>query len=610
MKTPTHRLVRDVDYYSIGPQQASPPDGRLAAGTLVAMLEEHPAYSRVQAPEELDVFVASDALQPLDANQAVPQREQLDSVELTYGGQPLRLTKSPSLIGIKMQGNNPLKTALGPDNLPNTAPQTLGGFAIVDVEHAKQGMEIKLDTLRNDSNVAAGTHVFHTSDDGVPFLPTGQIYIEFQPGTSTEECQQLLDEQNLTIIEARGERTLIAQTTKSSPNPIKAAANLQQSPLVAVAEPDLATPSKILRLQLPADERLVDQWHLRNSGLHHGTAIGFKKGADARVIDAWEQSQSLGDIGVIVAVIDDGFDLSHPDLSGDGKIVAAMDFTRNTASPLPDMVARNWHGTACAGVAVGSANGVGILGAAPQARLMPVRWGDSLSDAQVESWFNYVAAMGAWVVSCSWKATAKVYTLSTRIRTAITNCARQGRNGLGTIVCFAAGNDNTDIDDAAKITINGFATHPEVMAIAASTSRDERSDYSNFGAQISVCAPSSGAGGWRITTADVQGSYTTNGVVREAGYSPGAYTNEFGGTSSACPLVAGVCAWLFSLNPKITAEELRRAVESTARKIGSPANYDAYGHSPGYGFGCVDAAAAAVALKGILAALATDKVAQ
>jgi subtilisin family serine protease len=605
METPTHRLVRDVDYYSVGPQQGTPPDGRLASGTLVVLLEEHAAYSRVETPESQAVFVASDALQPLEANQASLQLDQSDAVELTYGGQPLRLTKSPRLMGIKMHGNKSLKMALGPDAAVTNNPQTLGGFAIVDVGQAEQDMENKLDALRADSNVAAGTHVFHTSDDGVPFLPTGQIYIEFRPGTSAEECQKLLDEQNLTILEARGERTLIAQTTKSSPNPVKAAANLQQSPLVAVAEPDLATPSKIL-LQLPADERLVDQWHLRNSGLHHGTTLGFKKGADARVIDAWEQSQSLGDIGVIVAIIDDGFDLAHPDLSGEGKIVAAMDFTRNTSSPVPDMAAGNWHGTACAGVAVGSANGVGILGAAPQARLMPVRWGASLSDSQVESWFNYVAAMGAWVVSCSWKASAKVYTLSTRIRTAIANCAQQGRNGLGTIVCFAAGNDNVDIDDAGMVTVNGFATHPDVMAIAASTSRDERSDYSNFGTQISVCAPSSGAGGWRITTADVQGSYISSGVVREAGYSAGAYTNDFGGTSSACPLVAGVCAWLFSINPTITARQLRQAVERTARKIGNPTDYDAQGHSRGYGYGCVDAAAAATFLKENWAAPATS----
>ncbi|GAB3307606.1 S8/S53 family peptidase [Hymenobacter tenuis] len=606
MPTPTHLITHETAYYVVGPQQGSPPDGSLTAGTPVVMLDEHSNYCRVQLPDGNAVFVESGALQPVAGDPAAPEGGYPEAIELSYGGKPLQLTKSPRLVGLKLQSSSALKLGSGAEVSLASTPETLGGFTLVDTGQAAPQMETQLDALRAGGQVTQGTHVYHTSDDGVPFVPTGQIYIEFHASASTEQCQQLLDAQHLTIIEARGERTVLVQTTKSSPNPIKAAATLQQSPLVAVAEPDLATPSKILRLQLPADERLVDQWHLRNSGLHFGTALGFKKGADARVIDAWEQSQSLGDIGVIVAIIDDGFDLAHPDLSGDGKIVAPMDFMRRTTSPLPDLIAGNWHGTACAGVAVGSANGVGILGAAPQARLMPVRWGADLSDAQLESWFNYVAAMGAWVVSCSWKAKAAVFPLSTRARTAIANCARQGRSGMGTVVCFAAGNENTDIDDATGATMNGFATHPDVMAIAASTSRDERSDYSNFGALISVCAPSSGAGGWRITTADVQGKYTKSGVVVEAGYSPGAYTNDFGGTSSACPLVAGICAWLFSLHPSVTAQQVRQAIESTARKIGNPTDYNARGHSPKFGYGCVDAASAATALKASATAEATS----
>jgi hypothetical protein len=205
------------------------------------------------------------------------------------------------------------------------------------------------------------------------------------------------------------------------------------------------------------------------------------------------------------------------------------------------------------------------------------------------------------VVSCSWGARAKRFVLSTRATRAIERCAREGRGGLGTVICFAAGNENRDIYAPAQNSINGFATHPDVIAVAACTSRDQRSDYSNFGTGIFVCAPSSGAGGWGITTADVMGQYTRGDQTFEAGYSPGAYTDDFGGTSSAAPLVAGVCALLFSIRPELSAAEVRELLQRTARRIGGESAYDARGHSRQFGYGCVNAEAAVEALLADLA---------
>ena len=326
--------------------------------------------------------------------------------------------------------------------------------------------------------------------------------------------------------------------------------------------------------------------------MHRGTRVGFKKGADARVVAAWRHAKTLGDPTVVVAVIDDGFDLKHPDLSGEGKIVSPMDFTRNSNEPVPDLLGEDWHGTACAGVAVGNADSKGIVGAAPQCRLMPVRWGRDLSDREIENWFGWVKEQGAWVVSCSWGAAAKVFRLSTRVSRAITRCAREGRQGLGCVICFAAGNDNHDINDPTGAFLDGFATHPDVIAVAACNSRDQRSNYSNYGKEISVCASSSGAGGWGITTADVMGHFLRGGIWFEAGYSPGAFTHDFGGTSSACPLVAGICGLLLSIKPSMKAAEVKQLMQRTARRIGDPTAYDASGHSPNYGYGCIDALAA------------------
>jgi subtilisin family serine protease len=158
---------------------------------------------------------------------------------------------------------------------------------------------------------------------------------------------------------------------------------------------------------------------------------------------------------------------------------------------------------------------------------------------------------------------------------------------------FAAGNEDSDVNDPAGGTVSGFAIHPDVIAVAASTSRDQRSHYSNFGREISVCAPSSGAGGWGILTSDVRG--VDPGTGQALGYTDGDYESDFGGTSSACPLVAGVAALVLSVNPALTAAQVKALLQRTARRIGPKSAYDASGHSVHFGHGCVDARAAVAA---------------
>jgi subtilisin family serine protease len=596
----------------------------------------------------------------------------MSDAKIRYGGSELTLHKSADLVGVRPapRGGAALHRTLTRHGAA-AEPQRLGSFQVVNVAAAPAGAEETLDELRRQPGIDAGTHVYYTSADAVPFVPTGSLYIVFRAGAALEACQRLLDELQLEIVEARGERTVIARVTAGSPNPIKTAAALQADPCVAVAEPDLATPGRLTAIALPRGgspalpaapapamspapvsgtapgtapgtgpgtasgtgpgtgpgtasapaprrtargralplDALTDrQWHLRNTGRLEGSPLNLKPGADARVVAAWQATRSFGSRDCIVAVIDDGFDLAHDDLGGPGKIVAPWDFTRRSPDvrpefneqyprfePGPGVWVGDWHGTACAGVAIGAQNGRGILGAAPNARLMPIRWGVSLADAEVEAWFDYVTAQGAWVVSCSWSAAARNYPLSTRKAAAIARCAREGRGGRGAVICFAAGNEDRDIDDPqdpAGASVNGFATHPDVIAVAASTSRDEKAHYSNRGAAIALCAPSSGRGGRGIFTSDVTGVFTRGGIAVDAGYGPGDFTAGFGGTSSATPLVAGICALILSANPQLTAAEVKQLVTGTARKIGTGAAYGPRGHSPHFGYGCIDAAAA------------------
>ena len=85
--------------------------------------------------------------------------------------------------------------------------------------------------------------------------------------------------------------------------------------------------------------------------------------------EAWDITRGARD--VVVAVIDDGFDIDHPDFQGVGKIVQPRDFVDGDAKPFP--TAANYHGTPCAGVAIAEANGRGVVGVAPGCAFMPVR---------------------------------------------------------------------------------------------------------------------------------------------------------------------------------------------------------------------------------------------
>ena len=533
----------------------------------------------------------------------------MDKITLKRGRGVVSLEKSEDLIAIRPSPSAHIQDVLASSS--RLAPQddtgiTLGAFRLLKVGDSTESMENTLDQLRQHHLVDAGSHVYHTSQHQAPYVPTGQITLRFMPSSTSDQRQEVLDRYALEILEVRrpelpsdeAAETLIVRTTPGSPNPLKVAHQLQQeTEVVLLAEPDLATPARSFAIQLPSDSLLKDQWHLRNTGIQSGSTTGLKAGADARVVDAWKRAKSLGSAKCIVAVIDDGFDLKHPDLSGGNKVVAPWDFTTNTDDPSPrafhpDVRFAEWHGTACAGVAVGRANGSGIVGAAPDCRLMPVRWGPYLSDDQIESWFAHVANHGASVVSCSWGAADPYYVLSQRQEEAIARCATKGRGGLGCVIVFAAGNDNHDINNPAGGTLDGFAIHPDVIAVAASNSMDRKSSYSNYGNEISVCAPSSGAGGRGILTSDVTGRFVYGGVSYDAGYSAGDFTWTFGGTSSAAPLVAGICALVLSVNPKLSAKGVKKLIEKTARRMGDMQSYTGNGHSVYHGYGCVNADAA------------------
>jgi subtilisin family serine protease len=260
------------------------------------------------------------------------------------------------------------------------------------------------------------------------------------------------------------------------------------------------------------------------------------------------------------------------------------------------------HGTACAGVACADGN-FGASGVAPRARLMPIRLQSELGSQDEADAFEWAARNGADVISCSWGPRDGDFRnpndplhnhfepLLDNTRKAIEFAVTHGRNGKGCVVLFAAGNGNESVDN------DGYASNPQVIAVAACNDSGNKSPYSDKGNAVWCTFPSNNffpsktPGIW---TTDITGKRGYNaGQPFPAGDAAGNYTSTFGGTSSACPGAAGVAALIISRNPELRWDEVKDIFRRSSDRIDlAGGQYDAQGHSPIYGFGRVNARAA------------------
>jgi subtilisin family serine protease len=503
----------------------------------------------------------------------------MSKITVNFGNGTVVLEKSKKYVGVKatatrsLGGSSALKEATKETLMPY-----LGGFKIISVKNqtGQRGLiNSKLDGLRGLAEVESGTHVYHIAGSDKPLVPTGSIYVTFEEKVSEKQQIALLTKYNLTLKKRRGSLKVVAQVTAESANPLKCAAKLQRLKAVARAEPDIDTPLDHYEFAEPTAKLWSHMWHLDNKGtIPDSPTIHMKPGADVKAIDAWKLLDGYGNPNIVVAVIDNGIDLEHPDLQT--KIVKPVTLWEGPQALDLFNNAIYTHGTPCAGVATAPNDG-GSCGSAPAARLMPMS-GTGFSIEITEQMFNYCIDNGADVISCSWGTIDGSFALSQEKLDVIAKAAKEGRGGKGCVVCFAAGNEGAD-------SINVYGEHPDVICVGASTSEDEHADYSNTGSNLTVCAPSNGGNFVIIAPKaswDDETPYQFDGIDR------GPLHKDFGGTSSATPLVAGVCALILSANPNLTAKEVKEILTQTADKIGEPTDYTE-GHSIKFGYGRVNA---------------------
>ena len=539
---------------------------------------------------------------------------------LQRGGEELPVMKLPDRFTTRLRQPSDL-IALR-DYLQPLGVRAVGGGQLVEWQVTPADLENSLIRARHHPAVQFASHGYRllTSPHTWIYL-TAEVTVQFSPATSPARMAAILTPLGLEIdhplvgIPA----TVVAVVTGGAQeNPLKLANRLIRQPEVLAAEPNLVVETS--QLYRPRDNRYGQQWHLFHQG---GANLSPNSHINAEA--AWDITR--GSRSVVIAITDDGFDLNHPDLQGLGKLVAPLDLQDQDAVPLPQRQEEN-HGTAVAGLAVGEENGSGIVGVAPGCALLPIRTTGFIDDRSIEQLFEQAVQRGAAVIACSWSPASNYFPLTLRQTNAITRAATEGRNGKGCVIVFSAGNANRPLSGTVNEGqwphnalsgptqwLSGFAVHPDVIAVAASTSLATKAAYSNWGTSIAIAAPSNNAPpnmalpqvGTVPTGPEIRQTLPGLGMVTSdrgdaAGYDPGHYTTTFGGTSSACPVVAGVAGLVLSVNPHLTARQVREILQTTADKIVDPnpdpqlglsyGTYDGRGHSQWFGYGKVNAFAA------------------
>jgi subtilisin family serine protease len=356
------------------------------------------------------------------------------------------------------------------------------------------------------------------------------------------------------------------------------------------------------------------QWHLdtQTSGAAH----------DANLAGAW--NRNLTGQGVTIGFVDDGLQISHPDLSPNYSAADSYDFGQNDANPSPvfsNSSAGNPngdnHGTAVAGVAgARGGNDMGGTGAAPHANLAGLRvdFPNQTTQMFIDATLYHSSGANTDIkVKNHSYGVFTTYVDQTSHATAVVTS-----HNAGTIHVFAAGNErcsdaqfgacglrfNAPIDgDANKKHLQSLQ---ETITVAALGSSGVFATYSNWGANIWVTAPSSSfrAGEFAITTTD-----RTGGAVATGGYnnSPAGdidafpdldYTSRFGGTSSSAPLVAGIMALGKQAQPNLNTRFAKHLLAMTSDIVdpfdadprgGWITNGAGYEFNQNYGFGLIDA---------------------
>lgn len=367
---------------------------------------------------------------------------------------------------------------------------------------------------------------------------TGELLIQFRPGTSASTRDSILGDLGIARMDALP-RLSAGRARPARVSVDEAIRRYQDHPAIAFIEPDVI----VKTLAIPNDPNFRTLWGMRNTGQSDGVP-----GADIGVTSVWDRITGSG--SVLVAITDTGIDWRHPDLApnvwtnpgeipgngidddGNGFVddVRGWDFVSNDANPMDDM----GHGTHVAGTigAVGN-NALGVTGVNWHVRLMPLKFLNASGEGSISDGIkaiDYAVRMGARVINASWGD----HSQSEALRQAI---ERAGEAGV--LLVAASGNDGVNNDGGDFYGPPNYPASydlPNIISVGAFDYRQGMMWWSNYGVKsVDLCAP-----GVSILSTIPHAQY---------GYNTG--------TSMASPHVAGVAALVLAQHPNADAVEVK-----------------------------------------------------
>lgn len=436
--------------------------------------------------------------------------------------------------------------------------------------------------LRQEEDIRFAGRVLQDQASGEVMLYTENFFVKFYDTIAEKDCLSIIEKYHLSIknkLPFAKNAWFVEAVEGTGLEVFNIAEKILEEKIVEYCHPELVQERRYKGIH-PL------QWHLDKTAIN-GKAVD----AHINIKGAWAVTKGKG---VTIAIIDDGVDTDHPEFAN--RVVHPFDATQNNNDARPKTPEDN-HGTACAGMACAGGLKDGASGTAPEAFLMPIRLRSGLGSMAEANAFAWAADHGADVISCSWGPTDGEWwnpgdplhnrntMLPDSTRLAMEYALSKGRKGKGCVILFAAGNGNESTDN------DGYVSFPGVIAVAACNDTGRRSVYSDYGAGVWVSFPS-GDYAWRALQHPAplsEGLRTTN-RSSTTGYTVDGYTNSFGGTSGACPGMAGVVALMLAANPSLTASDVKKIVAQSCDMIDTEkGEYDANKRSDFYGHGRINA---------------------
>ena len=360
--------------------------------------------------------------------------------------------------------------------------------------------------------------------------------------------------------------------------------------------------------EFPTDDRFDQQWYLHNTGQAYPAVIrragpendtlGYLHGTPGEDIGIVTYYENAPDTvkKVVVAVVDTGVDPDHPELRGkywhnpdeipdngldddhNGYVddVVGYDISGDSLS-LYDVPGDNdpsdyfGHGTHIAGIVAAAYNGFGVVGVSPKTEIMAVKIRPNATTTIGALGVVYAVNAGAEVVNISWGTPFEALVLEDALDLAEAN---------GVLVCVSAGNSGDD-------DIPYPAAFENAFTVGASDAHGYMTDFSNYGPELDLCAPGENILSLRAAGTDMYATNDETGV-HIIGDDSLYYLAD--GTSMSAPMVAGAAAFIWSIKPHLTLEQLANSLRLGARDMLDPLNVGDYlpGADSISGYGLLD----------------------